>query len=247
MKHHYLEPAQITGNLIKITGPKYHHLKNVLRVRCGEKIKFFDKDFEYLAEIQQINEREITAKILKKSAIIQPEKKVYLAQGLAKAQKIDLVIQKISEIGVDGLIPFVAKNSDVKIKEEKIASKMGRWEEIAIGAAEQSGRSLLLEISAPVEWPKLLKKFSEFDLVLIFWEKAKAGLKVVLKNELSKVKGNILLVVGPEGSFSEEEIGGLGNLKNVRLATLGKNILRTETAGIVACSLVLYELGMLVL
>lgn len=243
MKHHFLESPRTIGDLIKISGEKFHHLKNVLRLRIGEKINFFDKDFEYLTEIEAVDSQEITAKILEKSAIIPPEKKVYLAQGLAKAGKIDLVLQKISEIGVDGLIPFVSRNSEVKLAEEKVAAKLAHWQKIAVSAAEQSGRSSILEISTPVEWAGLLKKFSEFDLILIFWEKATPRLREILAKINLREKRKILLVVGPEGSFTDEEISEAQKNKNVELVTLGENILRTETAGIVAAALVMFELG----
>jgi 16S rRNA (uracil1498-N3)-methyltransferase len=245
MKHHFIDKKSINGDLIKVTGAKFHHLKNVLRIKIGEGVNFFDGDFEYSTQIKEISKKEIIASILNKKPVEKEAPKVFLAAALPKAGKMELVIQKISEVGAAGLIPFFCRNSEVKLKEEKAAAKSRRWQKIAVSAAEQSGRSTMLEIWPPLSFAQLLVKLADFDLILVFWEKADSKLRDILRTQLNRAVSRILLVVGPEGSFTPEEITAFEGQPKTQLVSLGPAVLRAETAGLISVALVLFEIGRL--
>lgn len=175
---------------------------------------------------------------------------VCLVQGLAKGDKMETVIRHATELGVSEFIPFAAARSVMKVDAKKAAAKTERWQAIAKSAAMQSGQTHLAQVRCPLKLAGVTKALAEFDAVLVCWEEAPgtALLHDALADALSGVSGErtprIAVVVGPEGGLAPEEVEALLACNpHASLVSLGSSILRTETAGIVAPALVLYELG----
>ncbi|MFA4904982.1 MAG: 16S rRNA (uracil(1498)-N(3))-methyltransferase [Candidatus Margulisiibacteriota bacterium] len=231
MNRFYVPTNQIKGDQVTIVGSDVNHIKNVLRLKTGDKFEVFDGSQKaYLCELKEFNREYILGKViseLKKDT--EPKIKVTLAQCLLKGKKMDLVIQKAVELGVYKIIPVVSERSVPDIK-EKEANKISHWQAIAKEAAEQSGRTLVPDISALLSFEELLKLGKNFDLALIPWElESKISLKDKLKEPRRLAAG--LVAIGPEGGFSNEEISKAGSA-GFQAVSLGRRILRAETAAI---------------
>ena len=176
---------------------------------------------------------------------------VCLVQGLAKGDKMETVIRHATELGVAEFIPFAAARSIMKVDAKKAAAKTERWQAIAKSAAMQSGQTRLAHVNQPMKLPAVCAALAGFDAVLVCWEEAPgtAVLHEALASALANVgkphiEARIAVVVGPEGGLAPEEVEALlASNAHASLVSLGPSILRTETAGIVAPALVLYELG----
>ncbi|MBI5700413.1 16S rRNA (uracil(1498)-N(3))-methyltransferase [Candidatus Saganbacteria bacterium] len=235
---------QISNNIITISGSDVNHIKNVLRMKLGDQIEVFDsKENSYLAEITLFspNNQRLNAAVIKKlnrpDTTSGQEPNITLAQCLPKAKKMDLIVQKATELGVNSIFPVTSERSVPKI-EEKSDKKISHWQKIAKEASEQSGRSRIPKIEPLTSFSDLVKTGKNYDLALIPWEGEKTNrLKDIVTKKHS---GKILVVIGPEGGFSKEEIS-IAQLEGLISISLGKRILRTETAGIVLLSQLFYE------
>jgi len=210
--------------LPNITGSDVHHIKNVLRLKPGETIELCDGLGKvYQAKILDVDNNQVNCQIVSEiQTKAEPIVKVTLAQCLPKSKKMDLIIQKTTELGVTKIIPVLAERSVSK------ADKISRWQKIAREAAEQSGRAIIPEVAETTSLKQLLAQAKNFDLALIPWELEKENnLKKVLLNKTPK---SILVAIGPEGGFSQNEIQQAKEAGFVTI-TLGSRILRTETAG----------------
>ena len=171
--------------------------------------------------------------------------KIYLFQGLPKSQKMDLIVQKGTELGITEFIPVITHRVDVKLKGE--FKKIDRLKKIALEAAKQSKRSIIPSVLEPIEFEEVLDKIKSLDLLIVPYENANNfGIKTLMnelriENMVDDIK-NVGIFVGPEGGIEESEVERLKD-KGARIVTLGKRILRTETAGFVAASLIQYELS----
>jgi len=247
MHKFFTPPENISQDEGKIIGDDVKHIYKVLRLVPGDSVVLNNcKGIEYLGEIASISKTEVSIKILEKLDINNESGiEVYLFQGLPKAQKMDLIVQKGTELGITEFIPIITQRVDVKLKGE--FKKLDRLNRIALEAAKQSKRSLIPIVSPPIEFEEVLVKLKTMDIFLVPYENAEnLGIKGVVseikKNgTINKVK-KIGIMVGPEGGFEEEEINKLKD-KGAYIVTLGSRILRTETAGFVATSLIQYELG----
>lgn len=211
-----------------------NHLKNAFRVKIGEKIRGVDGEKEYLLEIIEIEKKEIVAKILHvKEDEFSSEVQIDAAIGMLKNDKMNLTIQKLTEIGIAKIIPFFSKRCIIKINEKK-----DKWDLISKEALKQCQGVKFVEIPEPVKLKEIDLK--EYDLVIVPYEEDKENsLKNILKKIEVKPK-KILYIVGPEGGFSEEEIEYLKE-KNCKIVTLGRRILRAETASIVVGGVLINE------
>lgn len=247
MHKFFTQPENISELEGKITGDDVKHIYKVLRLSEGEKIVLNDcNGTEYLGEISNVSKTEVLVKILKKLEINNESSiEIYLFQGLPKSQKMDLIVQKGTELGVKEFIPVITERVDVKIKGD--FKKLDRLNRIALEAAKQSKRSIIPIVVEPISFDDALNKCETMDLFLVPYENAEnLGIKGVIsrlrkEETLNEIK-KIGIMVGPEGGFEESEIDRLKN-EGANIITLGSRILRTETAGFVAASLIQYELG----
>lgn len=244
MYQFFVEPSQIQGNRIVILGKDVNHIKNVLRMRPGEEIAVSNgtDGKEYRCGIEEIFEDEVVCSLrfVKEDALELPSK-VYLFQGLPKADKMELIIQKAVELGVYQVIPVSAKRAVVKLDEKKAKSKIERWQGIAEAAAKQSKRGIIPQIG-PVMTMKQAIEFSKCAKVRVIpYELAEGMSKTKEIIEGLQPGEDVAIFIGPEGGFEEEEVK-LASESGIEPITLGKRILRTETAGMTVLSWIMYRL-----
>lgn len=246
--HKFFTPKElINGDVAKIIGDDVKHIYKVLRISEGEKVTLNNcEGVEYLGRVKSVSKQEVLIEILEKLELNnESDVKIYLFQGLPKSQKMDLIVQKGTELGITEFIPTITHRVDVKLKGE--FKKLDRLNRIALEAAKQSKRSIIPKVSEPIEFDEVLEKINSLDLLIVPYENANNfGIKTLInelrkENNIANIK-NIGIFVGPEGGIEEDEIERLKD-KGAYIVTLGKRILRTETAGFVATSLIQYELS----
>ena len=248
MPKFFVSENQIENGKIKIIGQDVNHIKKVLRLEIDDDIIISIKETgkRYNCIIKEVNNNFILCDIIKNiKETVESNINIQIFQGLPKADKLEFIIEKCTEIGVKAIIPVMMKRSVVRLNEKDKAKKMLRWQKIAEGAAKQSGRDRILEVNNIINFKNIFEKLQEYDIVLVAYENEKENtLKQVLKNiKEEKENPNIAVLIGPEGGIDLEEIESLKeNVKNLKIVTLGKRILRTETAPIVISSNILYEL-----
>lgn len=246
--HKFFTPKElINGDVAKIIGDDVKHIYKVLRISEGEKVTLNNcEGVEYLGRVKSVSKQEVLIEILEKLELNNESNvNIYLFQGLPKSQKMDLIVQKGTELGVTEFIPTITHRVDVKLKGE--FKKLDRLNRIALEAAKQSKRSIIPKVSEPIEFDEVFEKINSLDLLIVPYENANNfGIKTLInelrkENNIDNIK-NIGIFVGPEGGIEEDEIERLKD-KGAYIVTLGKRILRTETAGFVATSLIQYELS----
>ena len=243
MHHFFVDPEQICDEKVVIEGSDVNHMKNVLRLKTGDMVEVIDGiGNNYLCALEEIEAQSVRLHILDvRKADSELPSKIYLFQGLPKGDKMELIIQKAVELGVYEVIPVATRRAVVKLDEKKAAKKIVRWNAIAEGGAKQSGRSRLPEVREVMTYAEALKYAKDLDVVLIPYEKAK-GIEKTRQIISEIVPGqSVGIFIGPEGGFEEEEIK-LAEEHGVMPITLGKRILRTETAGLAALSILMYHL-----
>lgn len=247
MPKFFVNQEQIKEDKIEIIGTDVNHIKNVLRKKIGEELTICNNNDakDYQCEITKIEEDKIHLKIkqeLEDSA--ESNVKVTIFQGLPKAEKMELVIQKSVELGVFDITPVEMKRCIVKLKEKDKEKKLQRWQKISEVAAKQCGRNIIPKINTFQNLKNICQNFKEYDIVLICYENEK---EKTLKQELKKIiKENkkdvkIAIVVGPEGGIEKEEVEIMQE-NGAKVITLGKRILRTETVALNVLSVIMYEL-----
>ncbi|OPX42667.1 ribosomal RNA small subunit methyltransferase E [Ruminiclostridium hungatei] len=243
MSRYFVNRTQIEDNRIKITGEDYQHLKKVLRAVKGDTVTVCCEGTDYTSVIDEIGNDCIYASITDKAVnVTESSLRVTLFQGLPKADKMELIVQKCIELGISEIVPVITERSIVKINSGKDAqAKVSRWQKIALEAAKQCNRGLVPVVGMPVKFAEAVAAASHKDLAIIPYEKeSSVGFKEIV-SACSNTK-SAAIFIGPEGGFTEQEIE-LADSRGIRKMTLGPRILRTETAGIVALSLMMYELG----
>lgn len=243
--HKFFIPAEnFYDNQVLIKGDDVKHIYKVLRLSNGDRISVNNcNGKEYIGEIANINKECVTVNILEELQLNNESPvKVILYQGLPKSSKMDFIVQKSVEIGVTSIVPVITERviSKSDINEFK---KTDRWTRIALEACKQCKRSIIPEVSSPVYFDDMLKRIESIDLIVVPYENEENfGIHKML-SEINKAGiKSIAVVIGPEGGFEEEEILKLKSV-GAFIVTLGPRILRTETAGIVAASILMYELG----
>ena len=246
--HKFFTPKElINGDVAKIIGDDVKHIYKVLRISEGEKVTLNNcEGVEYLGRVKSVSKQEVLIDILEElESNNESDVNIYLFQGLPKSQKMDLIVQKGTELGITEFIPTITHRVDVKLKGE--FKKLDRLNRIALEAAKQSKRSIIPKVSEPIDFNEVLEKINSLDLLIVPYENANNfGIKTLInelrkENNIDNIK-NIGIFVGPEGGIEEDEIERLKD-KGAYIVTLGKRILRTETAGFVATSLIQYELS----
>jgi len=236
--------AKITDmKSIVLSSEDINHIVNVLRLRVGEEIVVCDGYCnDFLCQVEAVLKKDITLRLLSKTANEHETKtRITLFQGLPKSDKMELIIQKCVELGVYSIIPVETKRSIAKIK-DNVDKKQARWQSIALSAAKQSHRGIIPEIGSVIGFEEALKQMVLFDLPLMPYELENSkSLNSALK-EANEKPSNIAIFIGPEGGFDGVEIN-LAKQAGIIPITLGKRILRTETAGFAALIMALFALG----
>lgn len=234
MYHFFVDSSAIGEGKVRITGADLNHMKNVLRMKPGEAVLISDgTGKDYNCQVETYTEGEGILEILSENEDSRElPSRIWLFQGLPKSDKMEVIIQKAVELGAAGVIPVATRNAVVKLDAKKAESKVRRWQAIAESAAKQSKRSYIPQVGAVMSLKEAFSYIEEqkFDLCMIPYELEKGmdGTKQVLSRLASGQQ--IAVFIGPEGGFDEEEIR-LALEKNVIPVSLGKRILRTETAG----------------
>ena len=234
MYHFFVDSSAIGEGKVRITGADLNHMKNVLRMKPGEVVLISDgTGKDYNCQVETYTEGEGILEILSENEDSRElPSRIWLFQGLPKSDKMEVIIQKAVELGAAGVIPVATRNAVVKLDAKKAESKVRRWQAIAESAAKQSKRSYIPQVGAVMSLKEAFSYIEEqkFDLCMIPYELEKGmdGTKQVLSRLASGQQ--IAVFIGPEGGFDEEEIR-LALEKNVIPVSLGKRILRTETAG----------------
>lgn len=243
MHHFFVSPDQIDERYVTITGGDVNHIKNVLRMKIDEELLISNgQDKDYYCKIESISDNEIKALILDEEFEgTELPTELYLFQGLPKSDKMEFIIQKAVELGVKEIIPVATKRCVVKLDDKKEASKIKRWQAISESAAKQSRRTIIPEISSVMSFREAINRAKEFELGIIPYENFKDMTET--KEVLNKVQKGIKIgiFIGPEGGFEESEIQyALEN--GIHPISLGKRILRTETAGLAILSVLMFQL-----
>lgn len=245
MRRFFIEASDIQGDTIIFNKEQSHHMGKVLRFSLGEQISACVGDGTlYLAELDSFGKDSVTAKITETlTGLLETEIPVTLYQGMPKADKLELIIQKCTELGITAVVPVETSRSIIHLDSGKAEKKLERWQKIAQEASQQSKRVTVPEIGPYLNWKHFLKQLEEKEdqLTIVLWEDEQTvRLKEVLRNKKENIAA-INIIVGPEGGLSEQEVAQLREY-GVVSASLGKRILRTETAGLAAVSMILYEL-----
>lgn len=243
MHRFFVEPSQIGEKEIVITGPDVNHIRNVLRMRAGEELLAADgQGSEYRCILRELQDSAIRAEICRKlSGSAELPSRITLFQGLPKSDKMDLIIQKCVELGVFRIVPVTTKRTVVKLDAKKEESRRKRWTAVSESAAKQSGRGIIPEISGVQSFREAVEEAGELDVCLIPYEKAENMART--REILSGIPAgaSIGVFIGPEGGFEEEEVREAMEA-GARPITLGRRILRTETAGMAVLAMLGYLL-----
>ena len=248
MYHFFVDNTQITPDFkkVEITGSDFNHIANVLRMRIGEQfsvsIRDDDSGKEIFYEIEEITDSAVIGNLCFVEEVgNELPSKIYLFQGLPKVDKMELIIQKAVELGAFQVVPMSTKRCVVKLDEKKAESKQKRWQAIAEAAAKQSKRAVIPEVTMPMTMKQAIEYAKDMEVKLIPYENAKGiqATREIIEN--IKPGHNIAVFIGPEGGFSEDEIN-LCQENGIKPITLGKRILRTETAGFTIISWLMYHL-----
>ena len=244
MHHFFVRPEQISGKEAYIEGPDWNHAANVLRVRPGEQVLLSaGEDWDYLCTVREVDragQRVLLSVLEENRDIRELPVKISLYQGLPKSDKMELIIQKAVELGAARVVPVETARCVVKLDRKKAESKRSRWQAISESAAKQSGRSMIPEVAMPMPFAAALKEAADSEIRLIPYENAE-GMERTRRILESVVPGQkIAVFIGPEGGFEETEIRQAEEA-GFEAVTLGKRILRTETAGFVVLSLLMAQ------
>lgn len=243
MQHFFVIPDQVQEDKIYIEGSDVNHIKNVLRMRVGEEVTINDGNNQsYLCKIRTFEDEQVVLDIIEsKTTDSELPSKIYLFQGLPKQDKMELIVQKAVELGAYQVIPVATKRAVVKLDEKKAAKKVTRWQQIAESAAKQAGRGYIPEVHEVMNYREALEYAKSLDVVLIPYELAE-GMRETKEILASIKKGDSIGVfIGPEGGFEREEVEKAIEM-GAKVITLGKRILRTETAGLTTLSVLMFQI-----
>ena len=244
MSKFFVPKENISEDKIIIEGGDVLHISKVLRMSEGDELTLCDgRGMDYIATISEIDVKRIVCEIReKKKSDTEAEIEVTLVQGLPKASKMDYIIQKTTELGIRRIIPCALSRCVVKLENRKAEEKkVERWRKISEEAAKQSGRGVIPEVTMPVNLDEAIKELRDYDIVFVPYEcEEENNIKSVLTS-VEKPK-KVGFIIGPEGGFDIAEIEKIRSA-GIKTVTLGKRILRTETAGEAVLSMIMYEIG----
>lgn len=248
MPKFFVKSNQIENNKIIISGEDVNHIANVLRMKVGEQIQVCDVDTtkNYSAELEEFSKNAVECRILDEiPSEAESNINLKIFQGIPKSDKMELIIQKSTELGVKGIVPVDMERCVSKITGKDEKKKIERWQKISEVAAKQSGRDIIPKIEQVTNIKKLCGIISDFDMLIVPYEKAEGYSFRDAVEELKEKNTenlNIGIVIGPEGGFEIAEVKLLEDA-GAKIVTLGKRILRTETVALAMASVIMYELG----
>lgn len=237
MYNFFVDETQKLNNKYVITGTDFNHIKNVLRMNVGDTFLVSENGVSNLCEIEDFIEDSVIVKVIEENYNdTNLPIKIFLFQGLPKGDKMELIIQKTVELGVEEIVPVEMNRCVVKLDDKKKKSKVSRWQTISESAAKQSKRNTIPEISDILTYKQAMEKAKEMDLFLVPYE-SKNGMEET-KIALSQIKNgmSVGILIGPEGGFDEKEVK-MAFENGGKVVSLGKRILRTETAAITSVSM----------
>ena len=224
-----------SGNKIIIKDEENIHLRSALRLQIGDEVEvFFGNGIIDECVIDSVGKKESVLRLVKEKVEPKDKLQVTLFMAITKSERMDWAVQKCTELGVSAIIPFESKFCTAKDNPNKV----DRLNRIAISACKQSGRAYLPQIGKAITFNQLLSDVKQMKNVVVAYENDSTSAKDVL----SKLSGDVAIIIGSEGGFSEDEINQLA-LNGAKVISLGKNILRAETAAVALSSVVLYQLN----
>lgn len=238
----FVEPEQISDGTVTVTGPDVNHIKNVLRMKPGEIVRISDeKNFCGQCRVSRLEEERVLLEVLQEEASTELPVDVTLFQGLPKGDKMEWIVQKNTELGIRRIVPVAMHRSVVKLDAKKAAAKAGRWQAIAESAGKQSGRTRLPQVSPVVPFREALAMAAGYDLLLLPYESAEGmeAARAVLAEAAPGMRIGIL--IGPEGGFEPDEVEA-ARAAGFQVLSLGRRILRTETAGMAVMAYLMLSL-----
>ncbi|NLW90505.1 MAG: 16S rRNA (uracil(1498)-N(3))-methyltransferase [Syntrophomonadaceae bacterium] len=245
MHRFFVSGENIRAGRVVFDSGEARHIERVLRLGAGDSVMVFDgSGYEYLVRLNEQGRDRLAGEVIEKAYIDrETASSVYLVQGLGKGDKMDTIIQKAVEIGVKAVYPLACERSVVRLEGDKAVKRVERWQEIAVEACKQCRRNVVPEIKPVIELTALCQEMHGKCALMLYEKEQELGISNYLKSNERELAGKeLFLLVGPEGGFSPTEVE-MARQHGCTTVTLGSRILRTETAGIVAASIILYELG----
>lgn len=246
MHRFFVWPAQITEQIVRIDHDQARHIEKVLRLLPGDIVQVFDGEgHAYEVSLRGKEDGMLLADIVRElPRDVESPLRLSLVQGLAKADKMDSIIQKAVELGAFSIYPLASQHAVVKLEKERADKKIQRWQTIAREACKQCRRNQVPTVYAPVAFAEMLQLIAGNPAILLYEQEAENGLKQILHKNREKLLAGpqLFIIIGPEGGFAPEEITA-ARAKGVLIAGLGPRILRTETAGLAAAAIIQYELA----
>ena len=247
MYRFFVNNNQIYGTTVKIEGQDVNHIKNVLRFKLNDKIEIADLDTnkKFICSIKSFNYNQVECYIIEESNTSnEPNVYIHVLQGIPKFEKMEFIIEKCIELGASEFTPIIMRRCVVKLDSKSQDKKVARWNKIAEVSAKQSKRDIIPIVNNCLNFKNIYKVLENYDIVLLAYENEKKNSLKKAIEDLKKLKKNnyrIAILIGPEGGISPEEIEEL-SIYNLQIVSLGKRILRTETAPIAMISNIIYEL-----
>ncbi len=242
MRRCYVPTEQLVGDILQIGGDEYHHIVHVLRLKSGDRLLLCDgRGQQAVSTITRVDRHQAEVLVQSREQVQPIGYSVTLFQGFPRSNRWEWIIQKTTELGITRIVPILCSRSVPRLKSGSVSKRLQRWQRIANEASKQCERAYFPVICPPLDWSKALEEVQ--GIGLLFWENERI---CSLRKALEEERGveQVSLFVGPEGGFTPEEIAQAREA-GVRMVTLGKNILRTETAAIVGTALTIYELEMI--
>jgi 16S rRNA (uracil1498-N3)-methyltransferase len=239
MFRYFCADENIKNNTVNVVGGDAKHLKTILRAQPSDKISVVTESKEYIAEIKEINTENIVCTLVEEIFSNNETKiNITLCQGIPKKTKMETIIQQNVELGVKSFIPLITERTVVKLNEkDREQKKLDRWQKIAKESAKQSKRNIIPTVEPIITVSELIEKLKHIDAeIIVPYELEDVK---ILKDVLKEPKHNYYIVIGPEGGFDIKEIEMFQEI-GAHIVTLGKRIIRTETAGIVTASVIMY-------
>ena len=232
------------GQAVSLAGDNVHYAQRVLRMRSGDRLDLIDgRGFEYHAVIQTLSPEQVLVQIHEKNRIVDPTVGLTFCQSLLKADKMDFIVQRSVELGVDTFVPFISSRTVVRLSPEAVAQKVKRWQKIAVEAARQCGRSHIPTVQPIISYTGMIGMAEGYPVKAIFWEaETERTLRQVFQSGEGRSAERYFFVVGPEGGFSGEEVFKAKEAGFLSVS-IGKRVLKVETAVMSILAILQYERG----